>query len=263
MKNIKIHINCPYKMIKEEWKRFLGLRICPEVYFTAADLEDPDIDLLHRLHEIVYSRGDTLSIHAPYMDLNPGAVDERIRAVTLYRFEQVIDLAEILKPERIVFHPGFDRWRYDGHEDIWLKQSIKTWKPMVERAEGLGIVTAIENVFEDSPDTLVSLVESIGSTSFRVCFDIGHFTVFSKVSIREWLKAISPYLAELHLHDNHGIKDEHIAIGDGIVDFTALFGLIKGEIKSLVITYEPHREEDLKPGIDNLKRLLKSVRVEG
>lgn len=256
-KRIRIHINCPYKMLKEEWERFLTLGISPEVYFTGEDLDRVDRKFLILLRDTIDSRDDTLSIHAPYMDLNPGAVDERIRDVTLYRFEQVMDIAEILKPERVVFHPGFDRWRYDGHEDIWLKQSIKTWRPMLKRAEALNTVLAIENVFEERPDTLVSLVESISSSHFRLCFDIGHFTVFSKVSLREWCDAVSPYLSELHLHDNHGTKDEHIAIGNGIVDFSALFELIKGEIKSLIITYEPHREEDLKPGIDNLKRLLK------
>jgi sugar phosphate isomerase/epimerase len=53
---------------------------------------------------------------------------------------------------------------------------------------------------------------------------------------------------QVHLHDNDGSRDSHLAPGRGIVDFSLLFAFLKArKSPPPIITLEPHREEDLEP----------------
>ena len=69
-----------------------------------------------------------------------------------------------------------------------------------------------------------------------------------------WVQVLGPYLRQLHLHDNRGEEDEHLALGQGSIDFKSLFGLLRAAIKKpLVLTLEPHQEKDLWPSIGYLE----------
>jgi sugar phosphate isomerase/epimerase len=111
---------------------------------------------------------------------------------------------------------------------------------------------AIENVFEDGPDSLELLVKEMNSENFGLCFDTGHFNLFSKISLEDWINPLGPYILELHLHDNKKSADDHAAIGEGTFDFIKLFDSLKG--KDLVYTIEAHKPEAV---ITSIKRLNK------
>ena len=192
-----------------------------------------------------------LTIHAPFMDLSPGAVDSKVRAVTIERFSQIFNIAETLKPKVIVFHSGYEKWKYASKIDLWLEGSLITWKHLLPRAEEQGIRIAIENIFENDPINLRFLMEKMGSQYFGVCFDTGHFNLFSATPLEEWLQQLKPYIIELHLHDNNKSADNHRAIGDGSFDFDTLFSLMKN--KNLIYTIEAHAPEDAFKSLERLK----------
>jgi sugar phosphate isomerase/epimerase len=202
------------------------------------------------MHQLDYS--PSLTIHAPFMDLSPGAVDEKVRAITIQRFSQILDIAEIIKPKAVVFHSGYEKWKYALKVDTWLKPSLHTWKILNKRALDLGIKIAIENVFEDEPGSLKLLIEEIGSENFGICFDTGHFNLFSKMPLECWMEHLMPYILELHLHDNNKEADDHDAIGEGTFEFNALFDLLKG--RDLIYTIEAHSPEAV---LTSMKRLEK------
>jgi sugar phosphate isomerase/epimerase len=185
------------------------------------------------------------------MDLSPGAVDEKIRAITIDRFLSVFDIAEILLPKTIVFHSGYEKWKYARRIDLWLEGSLITWSAVLERAKALNVRIAIENIFEDDPENLRILMENINSEYFGICFDTGHFNIFSSIPLGEWIGQLKPYMVELHLHDNHKTSDAHIAIGEGTFDFNALFAAVKD--KDLIYTIEGHTPDDVMKSIERLK----------
>ncbi len=51
--------------------------------------------------------------------------------------------------------------------------------------------------------------------NFSLCLDTGHTNHASKKPLTEWLDILAPWITHLHLHDNHGVIDEHLAIGAG------------------------------------------------
>ncbi len=225
-----------------------------EIYFGSSRIDNlKKKDVIKLKNKLDYN--PRLTIHAPFMDLSPGAVDSRVREITIKRFFDVLDLVEVLKPKIVVFHSGYDKWKYDERVDIWLEGSLKTWKPVNERAEALGVKIAVENIFEDEPTNLKLLMEGMNSKNFGICFDTGHFNLFSKMFLLNWLEMIKPYIVELHLHDNTKSKDLHLAIGDGNFDFRTLFRELKG--KNLVYTIETHSIEDTRKSLERLKVYLK------
>jgi sugar phosphate isomerase/epimerase len=196
----------------------------------------------------------SFTIHSPFMDLSPGAVDSKARAVTIERFSQIFDIARVLKPAAIVFHSGYEKWKYALKTDLWLENSLRTWKPLLERAVDMGLKIAIENIFEDEPANLRLLMEEMGSEHFGICFDTGHFNLFSKVLLIDWMRELATYIVELHLHDNNKTFDDHIAIGKGTFDFDALFSTLKN--KDLIYTIEGHTPEDVLKSIEKLKEYV-------
>jgi sugar phosphate isomerase/epimerase len=170
-----------------------------------------------------------VTLHGPYMDLSPGGVDAKVKDVTLERIRKTMDLAALFKPKTIVFHPGYDRWRFEGYRDLWLRNSIEVWKPIAGKAQEIGTTIAIENVFDEGPQTLKNLIEAIDSPNFRFCFDTGHYFLFSKV-------------------------DDHLPLGDGKMDFEEFFDLLGRVTPRPIFTVEPHKEAHLWSSIRALEK---------
>ncbi|NWF98625.1 MAG: sugar phosphate isomerase/epimerase [Nitrospirae bacterium] len=245
------HIHMPYHMIGHYLSFIIEHRINLELYFSSNTLDETDYSEIEKLLETL-TYNPSFTIHAPFMDLSPGAVDSKIRAITIERFNQVFSFAEIIKPEVIVFHSGYEKWKYALKVDVWLENSLKTWKEFIKRAEELNTKIAIENIFEDEPGNLRLLMENLGSEFFGLCFDTGHFNLFSKTSLKEWLNQTKDYIFEFHLHDNNRTSDAHLAIGEGNFDFDTLFYEFKGN--NVVYTIEGHTEQDVLKSLERLKK---------
>lgn len=255
----RVHVHIPYPVLMERLEEVLEVGLNPEVYFSGDSLDDYRLADIRSLKMALDKSGLRVTIHGPYMDMSPGGPDEKVRGVTIERFEQVFQIASILRPRAIVFHPGYDRRRFDGNEGLWLKQSLKTWPLFVEKASALETIIALENVFEETPGNIKVLVEGVGSRNLRVCFDLGHSNVFSKTPTGEWLKALGPYIVEFHLHDNMGENDDHLAIGDGGIDFKGFFRMVKDYTKDPIYTIEAHTEEALWKGLKNLEEVMEDL----
>ncbi len=247
---IRPHVHVPYHRIDEYLSFIKEHRIDLEVYFSSRALDSVRYRDVSGLAEKV-GYEPCFSIHAPFMDLSPGAVDSKVRAVTSERFSQIFDIAEILRPRVVVFHSGYEKWKYAFKVDLWLENSLITWQPLSQRAADMGVKIAIENIFEDDSLNLASLMDEMGSEYFGICFDTGHFNLFSRTPLDEWLRKLKPYIIELHLHDNNKAFDDHVAIGDGTFDFAALFSSLKE--KDLVYTIEGHTPQDVMKSIERLK----------
>lgn len=247
---INPHVHVPYERIKDYRDFIIKNRINLEIYFSGQCLDLIDMDELHKLKRGLEHK-PSISFHAPFFDLSPAAIDTRVRTATVERFNHVLDIAEILNPKCIVFHPGYEKWKYALDVNLWLNKSLETWRPLNRRAKEIGVKIAIENIFEEDPLNLRMLMESMGSENFGICFDTGHFNLFSKVPLREWLDSLKPYFLELHLHDNDRSSDQHLPIGEGTFDFNTFFAEIKDV--NCIYTLEAHNPERVIRSMAKLK----------
>ncbi|MFZ3122109.1 MAG: sugar phosphate isomerase/epimerase family protein [Thermodesulfovibrionales bacterium] len=247
------HVHIPYHKIAEHLSFIRQEKLNLELYLESKTLDSISRENISQLKN-QFDYNPSLTIHAPFMDLSPGAVDSKVRAVTMERFHHVLDIAKELKVKCVVFHSGYEKWKYALNIDLWLEQSLLTWKPLMKKAEDIGAKIAIENIFEDEPTNLKMLMKKMENNSFGICFDSGHFNLFSKVSLEDWLWHLKPYIIELHLHDNNKTSDQHLPIGEGTFDFGKLFSAMKG--KDLIYTLEAHNPENAKKSMGQLNKFL-------
>ena len=250
-----IHIHIPYPKLKD-FCEFIRLRRYDlEIYLSAAVLDQVERDDLEKLCKSL-DWNPSLTLHAPFMDLNPGAVDPMVRSITQMRFRQLLNAAAILKPRAAVFHGAYDRWRYSGRRDVWLNNSIDTWRKVVESASAVGMRVAVENVFDEDPEALQMLFEAVDHKDFGFCFDTGHFNLFTKVPMEAWFTSLGRHLVEVHLHDNDGTADSHWALGKGRIDFEQFFGLMRKHSPVPVYTVEAHEKADIETSLARVRELL-------
>lgn len=251
----RVHIHVPYSEFNKYEAFLRENRFSIELYLNTSAIDRITEKDLHSLKSSL-DWEHTLSIHGPFMDLSPGAVDPKVAEASLYRYMQVLSFSEILKPNVIVFHSGYEHWKYAGNVELWLVQCLKTWRPVVEKAEKAGIKIAIENIVDTEPAHLKQLAQRMDHPLFGLCFDVGHRELFSQMSMGEWAEAMHPYIFELHLHDNYGVNDDHSPIGDGKVDFGGLFRKL-GELEiDPVYTLEAHSKEDAVKSLQALRKYI-------
>jgi sugar phosphate isomerase/epimerase len=252
-----IHIHIPYPHLRDFLPLVRNRRYDLEIYLSSAVLDQIEKQDLEQMIGR-FDWNPRLTLHAPFMDLNPGAVDPMVRSVTQVRFRQFMNAAAILKPRAAVFHAAYDRWRYSGRTDVWLENSVDTWRIVMDAASRIGTRVAVENVFDEDPEALRMLIEKVNSPDFGFCFDTGHFNLFSTVPMEAWFASLGCHLVEVHLHDNDGTADSHWALGRGVVDFEKFFSLMNDHAPVPVFTIEAHDKEDIETSLERVRGLMKT-----
>jgi sugar phosphate isomerase/epimerase len=200
-------------------------------------------------------RGRELTFHAPFVDLSPGGLDPKVLEVTRYRFSQVMDLIDKVRPSQVLFHPGFDEWRFGFRDDLWIENSLRVWSEVLRRAERSGVSVVLENVFDPRPDHLIRLRDRVGP-ELGFCFDTGHYLLFSEVALKDWFDAFGEGLRELHLHDNDGHRDLHLPVGDGVFEFRSLCLEVFSRDLEPVVVLEHHSRENTRKSLKNFQCFL-------
>lgn len=110
------------------------------------------------------------------------------------------------------------------HVSAWLKETrltevgLERIKRILNKAEGLGLEVAIENICE--AHVLDYIFERIQSPALKFCYDNGHEMIFSKDE--DLLMKYADRVIALHLTDNDGQEDQHYLPFDGVFDWTKL-----------------------------------------
>jgi sugar phosphate isomerase/epimerase len=250
-----LHAHLPWQRCAEFLPRILALGLAPEIAFKGPELDDLPAAGINAVARELASISRRPTVHAPFFDLSPGAMEPLVRRVTLQRLTQALEAAGLLGAQLMVVHPGFDRWRYPNLAATWTSQAAEFFPPLLQLAERLDCRLALENIYEETPETLVNLVTALDSPWFGHCFDIGHWRLFGKLPQAQWLAAIAPRLIHLHLHDNRGQADDHLAVGEGTIDFAPLLALLPTLTTPPSMTLEAHDPDELQRSLQNVLHL--------
>ncbi len=251
-----VYVHIPFFMLIEKLDLVIEKRINPEIHISGEVLDTVSDKQLSRVINALTRNNLSCTIHGPFMDLAPVAVDKKIREVTRQRLLDTLEIAAMLSPAVLVLHPGYNDLQHGDNKDNWLKNSIATWNIMVKKAEEYRLNIAIENIFDKNPLLLAKLLKEIDSPFLGHCFDVGHYNVFADYPLCDWFNIMGQYIKELHLHDNNGKRDEHLALGDGAVDIPAVFAQLKKHKITPALTIEAHNEKNVFLSLDRLKGYL-------
>lgn len=247
----RVQINIPFTLLWDGYAEvFLQNHLNPEIGIDAAALDRFCRRDFAAMAGRLNASGLTVTLHGPFIDLAAGSVDTHIRRVTVARLEQVLELVALFGPRTVVCHAGYDWRRYGFLYDHWLRYSVETWTWFGAALREHGCRLMLENVYEDGPEEIAALLAPLAEHRVGFCLDSGHQNAFSTASMGHWLDILGGAVGQLHLHDNHGQRDEHIALGRGEIDFpTLLQRLHQIHAVSPIVTLEPHEEHSLQPSL--------------
>lgn len=246
----------PWPRLEEHRSYLLEERINPELYLPADALDSLSMTQLNSLANDLQAHGLSCTIHAPFMDLNPGSVDRAIRETSQKRVEQTLTVAEKLQAKVVVFHPGYSRLSYGSAVGSWVANTVTFWQERIPQIRQAGCRVALENIFEEEPSTLELVLRQLDRSLFGHCFDSGHFNMFTTVSLEAWFAVLGIYVIESHLHDNHGQADEHLPVGEGEIDFSQVTSLLQRYAPDAVWTLEAHSRARLDRSLQAIQQYL-------
>ena len=251
-----IHAHVPFLQVEQHLAYMIEKGVHPEIFFSGEVLDATLPEQIESVPASLANAGISCTIHTPFMDLNPGSEERLLREATRRRFQQVCAAAAILKPKVMVFHPGYDRWRYGEKQSSWLGHTIESFTRVLDETESVGCAIAVENIFEEEPSTLLALIESFSHPRLRHCFDVGHWNLFHapEIGLEEWFSALGSYIAEVHIHDNKGVKDDHAPVGEGEIDFELYFRLLDRYAPEAVWTIEAHSRACLERAVHSIAK---------
>ena len=140
----------------------------------------------------------------------------RIQAMD--EIKRALETAESIPFRNLVVHLG-------ERDDEWSPRTIEYALNALDHlgafAHPLGVRLLVENLLSDAttPEHLVYILDTGHLNSVGVCLDLGH--AHMKAGIIGAVDTLSSRIASVHVHDNHGLKDEHLWPGDGNIDWTA------------------------------------------
>ena len=155
---------------------------------------------------------------------------ERVRRVeAMDELKRVIDVADDLPYARLILHMGGSRETADPRK---RDAAFSSLEHLVLHARHAGVTICVENTHSEmgSPDYLRAFVDETRLTGLRFNFDIGHAHLAEFPQEERLEKSFSPLkelISSVHLHDNHGEKDEHLPPYDGSIHWPDAIKLLK------------------------------------
>ncbi|HPA56953.1 MAG TPA: sugar phosphate isomerase/epimerase family protein [bacterium] len=158
-----------------------------------------------------------VSVHLPFYDLNLGSVDRNISEYSFRSMVQGIDIASGVGAEIAVAHLGYNVLSSKSSTAKWFERFAVMKGELEKHAADKGVTVVWENTYEKEMAVFDEMIKVHPGTKF--CLDIGHCNCFAGFSAVEFIERYKERVMHIHLHDNDGIEDSHLAPGKGNIDF--------------------------------------------
>ena len=208
-----------------------------------------------------------LGIHGPFWGLHIASPDKEIQKVVTRRMMQGLDVCEYLGATQMVIHSPYSTWDYNNLDNMpggqayqWvLENTHATMDAVVQRAEQIGVTMVVENIMDKDPDIRRILVEDFNSSAMAVSIDTGHahyaYGSTGAPPVDYFVRRAGNSLQHIHLQDADGYADRHWNIGEGNIQWHAVFRAL-GELTSQPrLILELRDKKGILPSVEWLRNL--------
>ena len=226
-------------------------------------IESLGIEYAELVHQYPYENIDTellesfnlkYSVHSPFMDVNIAALQDKSRIQSVNQIKNSIDLASKINAEAVVVHPGLasflaNKYFIDKVYDF-ANESIKE---IGDYGNDLGVLTTIENMpgfdgmlYQNIKD-LDNLLLGLDMT---MTLDIGHanHVGYSAEGM------IFDSIKHVHIHDNFGDDDAHLALGEGSIKLNDIVNTLESKKYNGIYIIEVNDKESIKKSYEYMKK---------
>ena len=136
-----------------------------------------------------------------------------------------------------------------------LENYIKSLNQLSKIAQNNNIALMLENG-EEKFEYYKYVLDRV--PNMKVHFDVGHAYISGGMStIKKFISYFGGRIAHIHIHDNHGKYDEHLALRKGKINWKKVVFLLKKSKYDKTITIEVHTStRDLIKSLEYFKKLL-------
>jgi sugar phosphate isomerase/epimerase len=159
---------------------------------------------------------------APAVNLVHTEKSRRIDAMD--EIKRSLEVAEHIPIQKLVVHLGEN---FDSFSMRLLEFATTALEHLGAFAKPLGVRVLVENLTSDAatPEHLMAILDMAHLDQIDICLDLGHAHIAP--GIAEAIGIFGKRIAELHIHDNHGVRDEHLWPGDGTIDWASTLEALK------------------------------------
>lgn len=213
--------------------RYLDLRSVNGM--NVLDLTPPE---LRRVHDVCAEKGIRIqSIGSPvnkipYDVMNQGAEFDKLRKAIKAAQHVNVKRVRIFSPEV----PPESHDEYGSRVINWLSEQRRL-------ADDFGVTLLHENdghYWGAYPKNAKRLFESLGSASFRACFDFANSTLIGFDPLNDWLPWLLPYLDTIHVKDAVKSEGRVVPAGEGDSRIVESLKYLVAQDWSGPLTLEPH-----------------------
>ncbi|MFC1786480.1 sugar phosphate isomerase/epimerase family protein [Halobacteriota archaeon] len=208
----------------------------------------------------------SVSVHAPYHDINISSFNSGIRSEAIRQLREAVDVASYLNAEVLVVHPGFVSSKKHPRDKVY-EILIRALIDISDYASGEDMVLGLENLSSNPKalavhsTELIKIIEDVGSKNLRLSFDVAHANTTGIPPI-DFIDELGPLIKHVHVSDNKGSND-HLPIGVGNIDYRSVLSkLIENDYKGFLIIegwIPSDPDKFVKLSRDELKNLLKEL----
>lgn len=150
--------------------------------------------------------------------------DKARRIDAMDEIKRALESAEHIPLRHLIVHLG-------ERTDTWSPRSIEYALTGLEHlgafARPLGVKVLVENLMSEptTPEHLMTILDLGHLDAVGICVDLGH--AHATAGIAEAFSVLGRRIVSLHVHDNHGTRDEHLWPGDGTIDWAETANLLQ------------------------------------
>lgn len=158
----------------------------------------------------------TYSVHAPCSDVNIAAINERMRSASVSVLKDMLAASACIGAKHLVVHPGYSP--YEQVRDRSYGSLLHSLDELTWLQEEHGVRICVENMgaWECCHFRTPAFLPELAARDLGCTLDCGHARLNGNLD--EFLAAGE--FCHVHLHDNGGTTDDHLACGTGTIDFS-------------------------------------------
>jgi sugar phosphate isomerase/epimerase len=188
-----------------------------------------------------------------------------IREASRHEVDQALIVASELGAEKVVLHPSFVGGLGRSVPDLVRRYALESLDAIARQATAWGSRICLENLFDRlTPFSTIQEFEAIFERwpQLAMTIDVGHAFIDGRgmAHVLDLIRVFGDRLGHVHISDNLGRRDDHLAVGDGDINFRVLISALQRIAYDDTITLEIFTEDrfDLVRSREALQALMGS-----
>jgi sugar phosphate isomerase/epimerase len=201
---------------------------CCEIFF--ADRESLGEHTLKMIDEVSATTNLLLTAHLPYKNINIASVYPFVWESSTDILSRIIDdVADYV--QIVTLHTGYASPSISGSMDKAMENNILALTKICDRASQYDIMVGVENAMNErflvgkTYSEMEQIFNGVARGNLGLTLDLGHAHLTGNID--DYLDR-KEYIIQIHAHDNFGYSDEHLVLGEGKINWGAIYDRIKG-----------------------------------